>query len=118
MIPSGWPAIGKVVRFVIPLQPANVGVLFERIRRMIRASLGGKVIAASMQGTLGGLMFAWLGLPAPVFWGSMMAVLSIFSSDRSVRHLASRSNPVCLAGRLAARAHSRRLWSADYSSGG
>ena len=40
--------------------------------------MGGKIIVAGIQGTLGGLMFSWLGLPAPVFWGSMMAVLSIF----------------------------------------
>ena len=27
---------------------------------------------------LGGLMFFWLGLPAPVFWGAVMAFFSIF----------------------------------------
>lgn len=45
---------------------------------MIRVSLGGKLVMASIQGTLGGLMFGWLGLPAPVFWGCAMAVLSVF----------------------------------------
>jgi predicted PurR-regulated permease PerM len=30
----------------------------------------------AIQGTLGGLMFWWLGLPAPVLWGVVMAVLA------------------------------------------
>jgi predicted PurR-regulated permease PerM len=72
------PAIGRQVRFVIPLPAAETDLLFGRIAQMIRVSLGGKVVVACIQGTLGGLMFGWLGLPAPVFWGSMMAVLSIF----------------------------------------
>jgi predicted PurR-regulated permease PerM len=45
---------------------------------MIRVSLGGKLVVAAIQGTLGGLMFAWLGLPAPIFWGVVMAILSVF----------------------------------------
>jgi predicted PurR-regulated permease PerM len=72
------PAIVRQARFVIPLRAAETDWLFGRIAQMIRASLGGKIIVAGIQGTLGGLMFGWLGLPAPVFWGSMMALLSIF----------------------------------------
>ena len=45
---------------------------------MIKVSLGGKLVVASIQGTLGGLMFGWLGLPAPIFWGCVMAALSVF----------------------------------------
>ena len=45
---------------------------------MIKVSLGGKLVVAAIQGTLGGLMFGWLGLPAPIFWGCLMAVLSVF----------------------------------------
>jgi predicted PurR-regulated permease PerM len=30
-----------------------------------------------VQGALGGLMFWWLGLPAPIVWGVVMAVLAI-----------------------------------------
>ncbi|HYL36274.1 MAG TPA: AI-2E family transporter [Bryobacteraceae bacterium] len=69
--------IRRKVRSVIPLSAADTDLLFERIAQTIRVSLGGKIVVAAIQGTLGGLMFSWLGLPAPVFWGSMMAVLSI-----------------------------------------
>ncbi len=72
------PAILRKVRFVIPLPVAETDLIVERIAQTLRVSLGGKIIVAGIQGTLGGLMFSWLGLPAPVFWGSMMAVLSIF----------------------------------------
>jgi predicted PurR-regulated permease PerM len=72
------PAIHRRVRFVVPLSAAETDLIVERIAQTLRVSLGGKIIVAGIQGTLGGLMFSWLGLPAPVFWGSMMAVLSIF----------------------------------------
>ena len=65
-------------RSVLPLKPSFVDRAFSRIAQMIRVSLGGKLIVAMIQGALGGLMFFWLGLPAPVFWGSVMALLSVF----------------------------------------
>jgi predicted PurR-regulated permease PerM len=72
------PAIRRKALFLTPLPAAEADLLFARIAQTIRVSLGGKIVVACIQGTLGGLMFGWLGLPAPVFWGSIMAVLSIF----------------------------------------
>ena len=66
------------VRSLIPLPPPVADAIFSRIAHTIRVSLGGKMVVASIQGALGGLMFFWLGLPAPIFWGTVMAVLSIF----------------------------------------
>jgi len=66
------------LRSVVPLSTGKTDVLFTRIAQMIRVSLGGKLVVAAIQGSLGGLMFAWLGLPAPIFWGCVMAVLSVF----------------------------------------
>jgi len=71
-------AILRKLRLVIPLPPSATGHLFARIAQVIRVSLCGKLVVASLQGMLGGLMFLWLGLPAPVFWGFMMAALSVF----------------------------------------
>jgi predicted PurR-regulated permease PerM len=68
----------NIVRSLVPLPSSAVDVMFSRIAQTIRVSLGGKVVVASIQGALGGLMFFWLGLPAAVFWGTVMAVLSIF----------------------------------------
>ena len=66
------------LRSVVPLSAEERDLLFTRIAQMIRVSLGGKLVVAAIQGTLGGLMFAWLGLPAPIFWGVVMAILSVF----------------------------------------
>ena len=74
---DGDVILGKL-RFVIPLSTAETDLLFAKITQIIKVSLGGKLIVASIQGILGGLMFAWLGLPAPIFWGCVMAVFSVF----------------------------------------
>ena len=74
---DGDVILGKL-RFVIPLSTAEADLLFAKITQVIKVSLGGKLIVASIQGILGGLMFAWLGLPAPIFWGCVMAVFSVF----------------------------------------
>ncbi|MER9358587.1 AI-2E family transporter [Mesorhizobium sp. M0500] len=35
------------------------------------------MFVAAVQGTLAGLMFWWLGLPTPIFWGLVMGLLAI-----------------------------------------
>ena len=53
----------------------------EQVRSNIRDTLGavvfGTLAVAVVQGTLGGLMFWWLGLPSPILWGAVMAILAI-----------------------------------------
>lgn len=71
-------AILTKLRSITPLSTAETNLLFTRIAQVIRVSLGGKLVVAAIQGALGGVMFGWLGLPAPVFWGCMMAVCSVF----------------------------------------
>jgi predicted PurR-regulated permease PerM len=71
-------AIIRQSRSLIPIAPGAVDAAFARIAQTIRVSLGGKLVVALVQGALGGLMFYWLDLAAPVFWGSVMAGFSIF----------------------------------------
>lgn len=68
--------VGKL-RALVPLEPSETDRVFARIATVIRTSVYGKVLVAAIQGSLGGLIFWWLGLPAPVFWGFVMALLSI-----------------------------------------
>jgi predicted PurR-regulated permease PerM len=70
--------IVEKLRLLSPLPSDELDNFFRRITQTIRVSLGGKLVVATIQGTLGGLMFGWIGLPAPVFWGSVMAALSVF----------------------------------------
>jgi hypothetical protein len=51
--------------------------VFGRIADTIHASIYGSVAVALVQGALGGVMFWVLGLPTPVFWGFVMALLAL-----------------------------------------
>jgi predicted PurR-regulated permease PerM len=60
-----------------PLSPNETEDLVVRFVETIHATVFGTAIMAVVQGTLGGLMFWWLGLPVPLLWGTIMAVLAI-----------------------------------------
>jgi predicted PurR-regulated permease PerM len=62
---------------VSPLSTADTGHLFKRIVDTVQATLYGTLAIAAIQGTLGGLIFWWLGLPTPLVWGLVMGVLAI-----------------------------------------
>jgi predicted PurR-regulated permease PerM len=52
-------------------------MIFDRTREVIYASVYGVIVIAGIQGTLGGLAFAFLGLPSPLVWGVVMFFLSM-----------------------------------------
>jgi predicted PurR-regulated permease PerM len=60
-----------------PLSPLQMEGLLERIGDTIHATVYGTFAVASVQGLLGGLMFWWLGLPAPLLWGLIMGMLAV-----------------------------------------
>jgi len=70
-------SILTLLRTSIPLSDEESHRLFARIAETIRVSLYGKIVVASIQGGSGGLIFWWLGLPGPAFWGFVMALLSV-----------------------------------------
>ena len=51
--------------------------VFSHVADTINATIYGTLAVAAVQGTLGGLMFWWLGLPAPVLWGLVMGVMAV-----------------------------------------
>jgi predicted PurR-regulated permease PerM len=65
------------VRHVLPLSDTEAEEMFLRISDTIYATIYGTVVVALVQGILGGLMFWWLGLPTPMLWGTVMALLAI-----------------------------------------
>jgi len=70
------PAL-RWLRSVLPLTARETSRIFKRVAEVVRASVLGTVLVAAVQGLLGGLMFWWLGLPAPMLWGLVMFVLAI-----------------------------------------
>ncbi|MGL5092152.1 MAG: AI-2E family transporter [Aeromonas sobria] len=51
--------------------------MLEKFSEVARATLKGNFAVASLQGFLGGLIFAVLGIQGPVIWGVVMTLLSL-----------------------------------------
>jgi predicted PurR-regulated permease PerM len=69
-------ALGAL-RSLVPLSRDECNELFTRVDDTIHATVYGTIAVSFIQGLLGGLMFWWLGLPAPVLWGAVMGLLGI-----------------------------------------
>jgi predicted PurR-regulated permease PerM len=61
----------------IPLQADQKSRFFNEFAIVSKATLKGTVVIGLVQGTLGGIIFALLGIEGSVFWGAVMAVASI-----------------------------------------
>ena len=70
-------AVLRSLRRFSPLPDREMNRLFARVADTVHATVYGTFVVAAVQGTLGGLMFWWLGLPASVLWGVVMGVLAI-----------------------------------------
>jgi predicted PurR-regulated permease PerM len=61
----------------VPLRAEQRRALIEKFTVVLRATVKGNLVVAVAQGVLGGLIFWFLGIHAPVLWGALMAVLSL-----------------------------------------
>ena len=61
----------------MPMGPGRQQALFTRFATVTRATLKGTLLVGAAQGVLGGILFAVLGLRAPIFWGVIMTMLSV-----------------------------------------
>ena len=66
-----------LLRSVSPLSDSEMDRLCNRVGDIIHATIYGTLAVSAVQGFLGGLMFWWLGLPAPLLWGVVMALLAV-----------------------------------------
>ena len=67
----------RALESLSPLRPQETASVLCRFVETVHATLVGTVFVAAVQGTLGGLMFWWLGLSTPVLWGLIMGLLAI-----------------------------------------
>jgi len=65
------------LRSLSPLSESEMDHMLSRISDTIHATIYGTLAVSAVQGLLGGLMFWWLGLPAPLLWGVVMALLAV-----------------------------------------
>jgi predicted PurR-regulated permease PerM len=70
-------ALLKRVQSVVPLGAEQKTLLLSRTSLVIRATVKGGISVAAIQGILGGLAFWLLGIPAPLLWAVVMALLSL-----------------------------------------
>ena len=67
----------QMIKSLSPLRSSEMNRLFHRVGDTIVATIYGTLVVSALQGLLGGLMFWWLGLPAPLLWGTVMGVLAL-----------------------------------------
>jgi len=65
------------LRRLLPLPRADMDRLFDAVFATVHATVYGTLAVAAVQGALGGLMFWWLDLPAPLLWGVVMGLLAV-----------------------------------------
>jgi predicted PurR-regulated permease PerM len=62
---------------LLPMSEELKQSLTVRLKQVTEASIYGGVLVAAVQGILGGIIFWVTGLPSPIFWGTLMAILSL-----------------------------------------
>lgn len=63
--------------WALPLGDQRERDLFTKFSEVSRATIKGTLVVGTVQGTLGGIIFAILGIQGAVFWGVVMIFLSI-----------------------------------------
>lgn len=70
-------AIMAAVRRMLPLDEGRREGLIAQTRELVSMSVTSSLIVAAMQGLLGGLVFAAVGIDSAVFWGVVMALFCL-----------------------------------------
>jgi len=65
------------VRQISPLSDVEEHLFVERFRVVTQATVVGNVATAAAQGVLSAVIFWIIGLPSPILWGSLTALLSL-----------------------------------------
>lgn len=66
-----------MLRRAMPLSRRHAHFLLNRVGIVTRATVKGNVVVAAVQGALGGLALAVLGVQGALLWGVLMAILSL-----------------------------------------
>ncbi|MEL6143329.1 MAG: AI-2E family transporter [Bacteroidota bacterium] len=67
----------RAVTNAIPMGNIRERRLFKRFAEVSRATLKGTLIVAIVQGSIGGILFASVGIPAALLWGVAMTLLAL-----------------------------------------
>ena len=62
---------------MLPLGDEREHFLLSKFAEVSRATIKGTLVVGIVQGTLGGIMFAILGIQSAIFWAVVMTILSV-----------------------------------------
>ncbi|MGH8684185.1 MAG: AI-2E family transporter, partial [Nitrosospira sp.] len=65
------------IKQAMPLSMEHKRHLFSKFTTVVRATVKGNIAVAVIQGTLGGVIFSFLGIEGALLWGFVMAFLSL-----------------------------------------
>lgn len=71
------PKILQKILYYMPLHDRDEKRILDGFRSMARATIKSMVIIGAVQGTLAGLAFMVADIPSALFWGTVMAMLSM-----------------------------------------
>lgn len=70
-------ALSQRIAQTLPLREGHARRLLAQFVTVVRATVKGNIVIAVVQGMLGGMAFAVLGLPGALLWGTLMSLLSL-----------------------------------------
>jgi predicted PurR-regulated permease PerM len=73
---DGSQLVTTLIR-VLPLGHGRKRRLLGKFADVSLATMKGTLVVGVVQGAIGAILFGALGIPAPVFWGTLMAVFSV-----------------------------------------
>ena len=71
------PLMVHVARELIPLKPSDRKLVLDEMRDAVNAAVRGGLVTALVQGVLGGIILAILGVDGAVLWAAVMALASL-----------------------------------------
>lgn len=69
--------LGSYLMKIFPLGDEKEKMIFFSFTSTTRAIIKGTVIVSLVQGLLGAILFAIAGVPSPILWGTLMAILAL-----------------------------------------
>lgn len=71
------PKLIERILYYLPLKTSDERLMLEKFTSVTRATVKGSLLIGLLQGSLAGIAFAVAGIDNSVFWGTVMAVLSV-----------------------------------------
>ena len=71
------PDMLRELRALSFLRPEHEDRIIEKFRAIAVATFGGSLATAAIHGAADGIIFVFFGLPSPLLWGTVLAILSL-----------------------------------------